>query len=108
MSHHGKDTNDLKRMLLEGVAEQKQRSSALDQLFGKLGATGQFPEGLMSRNDEGALQMAVIGTEGKVVLAFGKEVAWIGFNPAQARDIAKMLVEKADDVEREQERRSNW
>lgn len=106
--NHGRDSSDLKRMLLGGLPKQQARTRALDDLFGQLGATGTFPQGLMSRNDEGGLQMAVMAAEDKVVLAFGTEVSWIGFGPTQAREIAKLLSQRADDVEREQERRSKW
>jgi hypothetical protein len=63
--------------------------------FGKtvpgLGATGQFPLGKITDNDEGELRMAVTHHEGKVVIDFGKPTAWIGFTPEQADDIADLL-----------------
>lgn len=106
MSHHGNDSDDLKRMLLGGVSKQSERSRHIDKLFKQLGPTRQYPDGLMSRTDEGGIRMAVTNSQDKIILAFGKEVAWIGFNPSDARALAKSLIDNADEVEREQERRS--
>ena len=68
-----------------------------------LGATGQYPQGHLNDNDEGELKLAV-GTEGgKVVMNFGKLVAWIGFDPEQALTLADSLREKAHLARKEQQ-----
>lgn len=64
----------------------------LNEMF-KLGATGNFPQGKITERDEGELKLAVGHSPGKVIITFGKEVAWIGFTPQQAKDIAASLLE---------------
>lgn len=60
-----------------------------------LGETGSHPLGAMTPDDEGELRLAVTSTGGKVVLAFGKPVAWIGLSPRDARALADKLNEWA-------------
>lgn len=57
----------------------------------RLGATGDFPEGKLTQHDEGEIRIAVTHKDGKVVLAFGTAVAWVGFTPKQARAVAELL-----------------
>lgn len=64
----------------------------LNEMFG-LGATGNFPKGKITERDEGEIKLAIGHAPGKVIISFGKEVAWIGFTPEQARDIARTLLE---------------
>lgn len=81
MSHHGMDPD-----------AQREMSAAMKQIF------GEFPDGKLNPNDEGALAV-VIGHEGKsVVMRFPKPVAWIGFTPEQAIDIAQTLITHARKV----------
>jgi hypothetical protein len=67
----------------------------------KLGATGNFPEGKLTKADEGEIQFAIAADPGarKVLVDFGQPVAWLGMNPDQARGLADMLREKADAAE---------
>lgn len=60
-----------------------------------LGATGKYPLGKLTEQDEGELRLAISHMEGKVILSFGKPVAWIGFTPEQADEIATFLQEHA-------------
>lgn len=64
-----------------------------------LGPTGQFPEGKISEDDDGEIQIAVGVRDGVVVIEFGTEVKWIGLPPTQAREIAAMMVKHADYIE---------
>lgn len=64
----------------------------------KLGETGQFPQGKVHRTDEGEIRLAVGVRQGKVILTFGKPVAWIGFDSEQARDLADLLRKRADEA----------
>lgn len=107
MSHHGNDMDDFRRLLMgSGAGQQVRRERAIDLMLKDLGATGRHPDGRMTASDEGGLQMAVTAQDEKVILAFGKEVAWIGFNPSDARALAKSLSDYADEIEREQERQA--
>jgi len=69
--------------------------SAVKALGIPLGATGHFPHGALTPDDEGELRLAVTSTGGKVVLAFGKPIAWLGLTPHKARELAQLLTEYA-------------
>jgi hypothetical protein len=72
----------------------------------KLGPTGQFPQGKLNEHDEGGLQIAIGQENGKVVVKFGKEVAWIGLDADAALAVASILVGHAMAIkEREAARR---
>ena len=63
-----------------------------------LGATGQFPRGKLHESDEGELRIGVTVNQGTVIVAFGKEVAWLGLTPQIARDLADTLIARADEA----------
>ncbi len=52
----------------------------------KLGATGNYPQGVLEAHDEGELRLAV---------AYDKPVAWLGLPPEQAVAIAHSLLKHA-------------
>lgn len=93
MAHHGPMSEEMRKILDEQVRE-----------FG-LGATGRFPDGKIVREDQGEIKISIgvanriSGAPHSIVMHFGKEVAWIGFTAAQAREIAKTLVANADALE---------
>lgn len=68
----------------------------------KLGATGRFPRGKAGDTDEGELRFAIAAdhSEGIVRVEFGKPVAWLGLPVNEARALAKLLLEKADEIEK--------
>lgn len=68
----------------------------------KIGATGRFPYGKADADDEGELQMAVATDHGNgiVRVVFGKPVGWLGLPVQEARALAAILNEKADELER--------
>jgi hypothetical protein len=66
----------------------------------KLGPTGNFPRGQINPHDEGELTMAVAIDQGIVKLVFGKKVAWLGLPAKEAKDLANLLIEKANELER--------
>lgn len=67
----------------------------------KLGATGRFPYGRADADDEGELQMALAADHGNgiVRLQFGKSIGWLGLPSKQARELAAMLNQKADELD---------
>jgi hypothetical protein len=67
-----------------------------------LGATGQFPYGQADAHDEGELTMALAADHavGIVRIVFGKPIGWLGLPSGEARQLAAMLVEKADELDR--------
>ena len=85
MAHHSSDPamRDFDRQRMELAAQQM-----------RLGATGRHPLPSVSPDDEGEIQMALSHDAGKrkVYLNFGKPVAWIGFSPEQAADLAEAIL----------------
>ena len=60
-----------------------------------LGPTGRYPEGKLTEQDDGEIQMGVTVRDGKIIIAFGDPVSWIAFGPKEARELAGHLVERA-------------
>jgi hypothetical protein len=60
----------------------------------KLGATGQFPEGKLSRSNEGEIRMAIGWDEiNKVVrVEFGTSITWFGLSQEEAVAMAHLLL----------------
>ena len=56
---------------------------------------GEFPNGRLNKEDDGALAVMVGHEMGKVVIQFPHPTAWIGFTPEQAMDIAQLLISHA-------------
>lgn len=65
----------------------------------KLGATGKFPQGKLREDDEGEIRIAIGHQDGKVIMNFGKQTVWIGFDSRQARQVAASLIEHAEFIE---------
>ena len=56
-----------------------------------LGETGRFTHGALTPDDEGQLRFAVTASGGKVIVAFGKQIEWIGMLPREARQLADAI-----------------
>ena len=68
----------------------------------KLGALGTFSEGKLNPSDQGDLALAITWDERNQVvrLDFGKPVAWFAMSAHDARVIAEMILEKAEQAGR--------
>jgi len=111
MHHSEKDflgDNEVMRKLVEEHSLDAGRGRAEDSLERQLalqrpsvGATGEHPEGRLTEDDEGEIQFAVAADKaaGKVVIDFGKPVAWMGMNASQARDLGMLLFRGAGQVD---------
>lgn len=64
----------------------------------KLGPTGRFPMGHLNKDDEGEIRIGVTSSNGKVVIDFGKPIHWVGLSPEQAKDIAEVLISRANEI----------
>jgi hypothetical protein len=105
MAHHGSEPSPEIRDLFRNAFPEMDQSKVLGDLNRaiqseelKLGATHRFPEGKLTKDDEGEIRVAIGQKDGKVVIDFGKPTAWIGFTPEQADDIAKLLHEHATEA----------
>jgi hypothetical protein len=78
MSHHG-----------DNPEQRKAMSNMMAKIF------GEYPDGKLNKNDEGAIAMAVANENGRVILRFPKPVEWIGLCPQEAVDLAESLIEHA-------------
>lgn len=76
----------------------KSFSKAMEDLAAELslGPTDKFPQGKLTPEDQGEIKIAIGHHGGKVILDFGKPIAWIGFDRFQAVEIAKLLIEHAE------------
>ena len=65
------------------------------------GPTGRFPMGKLNEDDKGELYIGIAHTSGKIILSFGTPVEWIAFRPQDARVVAAALINRADEVDKE-------
>jgi hypothetical protein len=56
---------------------------------------GEFPNGKVNADDEGALALEIGAKDGNVFIRFPKPVAWIGFTGDQAIELAQSLIDNA-------------
>lgn len=63
-----------------------------------IGATGNFPDGKVSPEDEGEIQFRVGHNQDHVKIEFGKPVAWLEMPPELARQLAESLLKHASDI----------
>ena len=74
------------------VAETIQAMKAETRAQGTpLGETGRFTHGALTPDDAGELRYAVTASGGKVIVAFGTPVEWIGMPPRMAHQLADAL-----------------
>lgn len=66
-----------------------------DKDLGPIGPTGEFPEGKLNDDDEGALAVAVSIDQDNVVVNFGTPVVWFELPLDQAIAFAENIIEKA-------------
>lgn len=83
------------------MAETGDKSMAPEELG--LGATGEFPKGKINEDDQGELRVALgINKEHKrIIVDFGKEVAWLGMGADEARALAAGLIDVANKLDAE-------
>lgn len=90
MSHHGREPFDLEA--------RKQLIDSLKSTESYRGPIGAYPDGKLTKRDEGNIQFAIGSKDGKVVMDFGSAVAWIGMTPQDAMDLAAALMRHARKV----------
>lgn len=53
----------------------------------KIGATGDYPNGKLNKDDEGGLLFRMTNDQGNIIIDFGKQVHWIAMPPKEAREL---------------------
>lgn len=101
MAHHGSRPLDGGNQEDDRERQMNELRRALLDTTGFVGATGMFPQGQLTPNDEGQIRFVMKAENGKVVLDFGTPVVWIGMTPQEACDLAGDLVKFARAVARE-------
>ena len=64
-----------------------------------LGETGDFPRGKLNADDEGGLRIAVGVKDRTVIIAFGKEIAWLGMSKPEALALAESIKARAEEIQ---------
>ena len=95
MAHHGQ--NPFEGAEPEVFKKMKENLKRLD-VANALGDTGRYPQGALTKDDEGELKFAVVRHGNKIVLSFGKPVEWIGFDSDQAIELAQLLIKRAGEA----------
>jgi len=91
MSHHSQE--DQEKILELG--------KEFDEIKTVLGETGKFPDGELNKDDEGEIIFAIATTpNNRIIMHFGKSVAWVGMTPDEARSLATLLEYRADQCEK--------
>lgn len=90
MAHHGQDP-----LYPEATETLRKMTELQDEVRNILGDTGRYPQGALTKDDEGELRYAVGTKDGKVCIDFGKPVAWVGMDADQALELACTLVKQA-------------
>lgn len=69
----------------------------------RLGKTGNFPRGHADATDDGEIRMAVFVDQPNAIvrLEFGTAVSWLGLPASHCRELAAVLLEKAEELERQ-------
>lgn len=101
MAHHGSDPfgEDPDNMKAKRETFDAFKKSMMDTTAFR-GAIGDYPEGMLTKSDEGAIQFGITEKDGKVILDFGTPVAWVGMTPQQAADLASFLMKRAREAAR--------
>lgn len=101
MSHHTNDNPFFGRDDDDDAVERASLRRKLLDTTGFKGATGMFPDGQLTQNDEGGLRFGLSVLDGKVCVDFATPVRSLGMTPQQACDFASDLIKIARAAARE-------
>jgi len=57
-----------------------------------------YPDGKLNKSDDGAIRIAVYIENGRVVLNFGTDLSWIGFDKETLKKVIEELQEKYNEI----------
>ncbi len=96
MAHHGPNPFDgAPEFTPEEKAKRNETLRGLLDATGFRGALGDYTDGKLTPQDEGAIQFAIGEQNGKVVIDFGTSVHWVAMTPQQAADFASAVLKRA-------------
>lgn len=58
----------------------------------------EYPDGKLSKDDDGELKMMAFMKNGRLILDFGKDVSWLGFGKKELEVFIKQLTEKLGEM----------
>lgn len=61
-----------------------------------------FPRGQISQDDEGEVTLAIYVWRNVVRIDFAEPTTWLGVPPDQARELGRILIKRADEIEARQ------
>lgn len=61
-----------------------------------LGPTGKFPEGKITKGDQGELKMAIGIYKNTVIIDFGTKISWLGLPKQEAIAFAELIIKNAN------------
>lgn len=95
MAHH---SSEIPQSIMDMFPDREERNlqNELNKLREQFGATNKFPQGKLNEADEGeiAFGIATDKTSSKVIISFGKPIAWIGMDKSQALGLAETIIKK--------------
>jgi hypothetical protein len=59
----------------------------------------QYPRGKLNTDDEGALETRIAVKDKTVIIDYGKPITWLGLGANDARELAQVLLERADEID---------
>lgn len=96
MGHHGSDEpSDEMMRAMKAMKETRDDMRKVLAESPQFGATGKYPMGELDKSDEGEIAFGVASHRGKVIMNFGKPVAWLGMDARQAGALAALLIQHA-------------
>jgi len=98
MAHHAGPDEKMSDAL-SSLFNKQDAADEITALREHLGATGRHPQGALTEDDEGGINIGVTVAGGKVVMAFGKHIDWVGFDAEQARDLAQTFLDRAKECD---------
>lgn len=63
-----------------------------------LGATGNFPQGSIGKDDQGELKCAISIRQNRLLIAFGKPIDWLALTKAEAIAFAQGILKKTQEM----------
>lgn len=102
MSHHhneffDKTNEEANKKLMEAFKKVKSPEES-EEIQSKPGATGNFPDGKLIEKDDGEIAVAFAVYQGRLIMNFGKPVAWIGFTRKEVENMITLLTAKLNEL----------